>query len=73
MFKIFDAIKEFFGTIFDLIGTVIESILTLIQVLVTGIPSLIATLADMPGFLYSGMLVTISICLMLVLVGRRSS
>lgn len=73
MFKVFNAIKDFFGTIISLITTVVSGIITFLRVLLTGVPTLIATLADMPPFMYAGMICTIAICLTLVLVGRKSS
>lgn len=73
MFKIFNAIKSFFTTIITLIETVVSSIITLLQVLLNGIPALINTIVDLPPFMYAGVLVTISICLMLTILGRRSS
>ena len=73
MGKIFNAIVDFIGLIFDFLGMVLNGILTLFQMIIVGIPSVLSAIANMPGFVVSGITITISICLCMVLLSRRSS
>jgi hypothetical protein len=69
----FSMIKEFFSMVIDFVVMIVNSLVTLFQMLTTGIPAVLKSIANMPSFIISGVTVTISICLCMVLLGRRSS
>lgn len=69
----FSMIREFFGMVIDFVVMIVNSLVTLFQLLIVGIPSVLKSVANMPGFVVTGVTVTISICLCMVLLGRRSS
>ena len=73
MFGIFDAIYSFFSMVIDFVMMILNSLMTLFQLLIVGVPSVMNTLANMPAFIVAGTTVTISVCLCMVLIGRRSS
>ena len=73
MFKIFTAITDFFGMVIDFVMMLLNSLMTLFKLLTTGIPQVLTAVANMPSFIVAGITVTISICLGMVLLGRRSS
>lgn len=70
---IFNAILDFFQMVIDFVVMLVNGLVTLFQMLTTGIPAVLKSVANMPGFIVSGITVTISICLCMVLLGRRSS
>lgn len=69
----FQMIVDFFNMVIDFVKMLIDSLLTLFQLLTTGIPAVLSAVSNLPSFIYSGFLVTISVCLCMILLGRRSS
>lgn len=73
MLKVLNAIVDFFQMVIQFVIMMINGLMTLFQMLLVGVPSVLEAVASMPGFVVGGVTVTVSICLCMVLLGRRSS
>lgn len=70
MFKFFDMIISFFGSIFEWVGMFIHSILQIFILIGKGLAYVSACIAFMPPFLQVFMLAFISISIVYLIVGR---